>query len=200
MKKVSLMGAALLLSGCSFNAIEMAPEPTQQVYDLADPESDGVITARDNCLDTINGAEITNDGCGASTLEVIRVKLLVNFANDSAVIENKYKAEIEELADFMVAYPSITLVVEGHTSIVGSAEYNKDLSLRRAEAVKQLLVKQYGVSEERVQTKGFGFEKPLLEGNDEYVNAQNRRIVAEVTGEKEFIEMKWTIYSVDQQN
>jgi len=198
MKKISLLASVLLLSGCSLNIIEMAEEPTQQKYDLSDPEGDGIITARDNCLDTIPGAAVDNNGCGTDIIEKIRVKLLVNFDNNSSVVDVKYYPEIQKLADLMKEYKSVNVSIEGHTSIVGTAEHNKALSLSRAEAVKSILVRQYGIDSSRVNALGFGFDQLLFEGNDDYVNAQNRRIVAEIVGGQEIVDMKWNIYSVDQ--
>ncbi|WP_028869519.1 OmpA family protein [Psychromonas arctica] len=197
MKIISLFAAAILASGCSSNIIEMTPEPTVQVYDLSDLEGDGIISARDKCPATALGAEINNDGCSTDNLEKVRIKLLVNFDNDSAFVDGKYYAEIKALADLMKEYSSITVMIEGHTSIVGTEQYNKQLSLNRADAVKQILVNQYAVDENRIDTVGFGFEQLLFEGNDEYVNAQNRRIVAEVDGAADIVDMKWTIYTVD---
>ena len=176
----------------------MTEKPTEQIYDLSDPEGDGIITARDNCLDTISGAAVGNDGCGTDIIEKIRVKLLVNFDNNSSIVDAKYYPEIEKLAGLMKEYKSVNVSIEGHTSIVGTAEHNKELSLNRAKAVKSILVRQYGVDDSRINAIGFGFDQPLFEGNDDYVNAQNRRIVAEIVGGKEIVDMKWNIYSVDQ--
>lgn len=197
MKMISLLTAALLLSGCSFTVIDMAAEPTNQLFDLSDAEGDGIISARDLCPATLSGAEVSSNGCSAEKIEKVRVKLFVNFANDSAVIDSKYYSEIKSLADLMKENPLASVKIEGHTSIIGNAKYNKQLSLRRAQAVKRLLVKQYNINESRVGAVGFGFEQLLYEGNDEYVNAQNRRIVAEINSAEGVVDMKWTIYSVD---
>ncbi|TEW55377.1 OmpA family protein [Psychromonas sp. RZ22] len=197
MKKVSALIGLIFLSGCSTNAIDMAPEPTKQAFDLSDEEGDGVITARDNCPNSFAGAAVDSQGCSSEVVEKIRRKLLVNFATDSSYINPKYYNEIKGLADFMKEYPSVDVTIEGHTSIRGQAAYNKKLSLRRAEAIKKLLVGKYAIEENRVKAKGYGSEQPLLEGNDEYIHAKNRRIVAEIVSERKIVDMKWTIYSVD---
>jgi len=196
---ISLFTAVLLLSGCSFNVdvIEMATQPTNQLFDLTDSEGDGVISARDLCPISLSGAAVNNRGCATDKVEKVRIQLLVNFASGSAQVGTEYYAEIKSLADLMKENPTITVKIEGHTSIIGDANYNKKLSLRRAEAVKALLVKQYNIKASRVEASGFGFEELLYEGNDEYVNAHNRRIVAEINGAKDIVDMKWTIYSVD---
>lgn len=197
MKKISLLAGVLLLSGCSINVIDPSQTKTEQLYDLSDPEGDGVINARDNCIDTPLGAAVDNNGCGADVIEKMRVTLLVNFDNDSAVVDAKYFPEIQKLASLLNEYKSVNVSIEGHTSLVGSAVYNKALSLKRAEAVKSILVNRYSINQERVDAVGYGFEKLLVEGNSDYANAQNRRIVAEIAGGKEVIDMKWNIYSVD---
>ncbi|MEG3755587.1 OmpA family protein [Psychromonas arctica] len=200
MKKISLLAGVVLLSGCSINVIDPANVTTEQLYDLSDPEGDGVINARDNCIDTPLGAAIDNSGCSEDVIEKMRVTLLVNFDNDSSIVDPKYFPEIQKLAILLKDYKSVNVSIEGHTSKVGSAEYNKQLSLKRAEAVKSILVNRYSVNQDRVKAIGYGFEKLLSEGDSDYANAQNRRIVAEIAGGKEVIDMKWNIYSVDKRD
>ena len=67
-----------------------------------------------------------------------------------------------------------SFVIAGHTDRKGSPDYNIDLSLRRAEAVKRVLVTNYGIDAEALTTIGFGFEK-LANKNDPYA-AENRRV------------------------
>ncbi|TEW44844.1 OmpA family protein [Psychromonas algicola] len=198
MKKTSLLAVVLLLSGCSFSAVEMVDQATIQKYDLSDPENDGVISARDACPDTFSGANINNNGCAQETVEKIRRELMINFDSGSAEVKSKYYSEIKDLANFLNQYPTVSVTIEGHTSIVGDARYNKKLSLQRADAIKLLLVNKYGIKNSRVKAIGYGEEKPLLKGDSEYVHAKNRRIVAEIFGEKKIKDLKWTIYSVDQ--
>ena len=200
MKKISLLMAVLLLTGCSFSAIEMARFPTVQIFDLSDPEGDGVISARDECPDSSSGAEINNNGCGTETIETIRHELSVNFDKDSAEVTPDHYSEIEELANFLNAYPLTKVTIEGHTSIVGSAVYNKGLSLRRAEAIKAILIDKYHVNGNMITTIGYGAERPLLIGNNEYVHAKNRRIMVEFFGQIRIKDLKWTIYSVDDRD
>ena len=198
MKKSSLLVVIFLLTGCSISAVDMASQPTVQKYDLADPEKDGVITARDLCPDTFSGAEINNTGCGSETVEKIRRELMINFDSGSAQVRNKYYSEIKGLAVFLKEHPTANVTIEGHTSIVGDAGYNKKLSLARADAIKVLLVNQYGIKNSRVEAIGYGEERPLLKGNSDYIHAKNRRIVAEIFAEKTIQDVKWNIYSVDK--
>ena len=65
--------------------------------------------------------------------------------------------------------------IEGHTDAVGSLAYNSELSRLRAEAVKDFLVRQMGVSTERLAIAGRGFCAPA-NPRDPYA-AENRRVV-----------------------
>jgi OOP family OmpA-OmpF porin len=67
------------------------------------------------------------------------------------------------------------LAVHGHTDDVGTAEYNQQLSERRAEAVKQYLVSA-GIDPGIVTIKGFGKSSPIATGRDEASRAKNRRV------------------------
>jgi len=189
----------LFLSACSTQVIDMTPEPTVQKFDLTDVEGDGVVAARDECPETYTGAQVSNNGCGSKTVETVRRKLEVNFDTNSYVVKNEYLAEIQKLADFMLEFPHTKVTIEGHTSIRGKEELNKTLSQNRAQAIKEILVTKFNIAGDRIMPVGYGFERLLLEGDDEYIHARNRRIVAEISSDRSFTDMKWTIYSVDDE-
>ena len=199
MKALSMF-LLLLLSACSVQIIDMTPEPTQQQFDLSDGDGDGMIQARDECPDSNTGIKVDNQGCGSSRLHTMRHRLDVNFANDSSVVEPRYMPEIKKLADFMIEFPTAQVTIEGHTSIQGSAQYNTKLSKSRAVAIKDILTSRYQIVSERITTLGLGFDRLLLEGNDEYIHQKNRRIVAEISSDVSLAFMKWTIYSVDNES
>ncbi|PKI17599.1 OmpA family protein [Colwellia sp. 12G3] len=198
MKLITIL-SVLLLSACSVQVIDMTPEPTKQKFDLSDSEGDGIILARDECPNSNAGAQVGNNGCGSNTVHKIRHRLDVNFDTNSFKVKDEYIEKIGKLAEFMTEYPQVVVSIEGHTSIRGLAAHNIKLSQNRAEAIKEILIQQFNIASDRVTTVGYGFEKLLLEGNDEYIHEKNRRIVAEISSDKEIIDMKWTIYSVDNE-
>ena len=198
MKKLLIFMVFTFISGCSIQVVEMAVQPTEQKFDLTDSDSDGVVLAREKCIKSINGAKVNNSGCGDETAKKLRFKLLVNFESDSYVVEPEFYDEIKKLADFMKEHPKTDVMIEGHTSLVGTRAYNLELSQNRAQAVKNILINKYFIEKNRVGAIGYGFDRLLEEGNTEAINARNRRIVAEISSEIEIIDMKWTIYSVDQ--
>ena len=188
----------VVISGCSIQVVDMAKEPTEQKFDLSDSDSDGVILARELCADSSSGVQVDNTGCSPERTTKIRHELVINFDNSSYIVKPEFKGAIKELADFMVVHPTVIVTIEGHTSKVGSSEYNHRLSQNRAEAVKNVLINEFSIKDSRLTAIGYGFDKPLVDGIDDFSNARNRRVVAEISAEKEIKDLKWTIYSVDQ--
>jgi outer membrane protein OmpA-like peptidoglycan-associated protein len=86
------------------------------------------------------------------------------------------------VAGIFLAYPGLTLQVEGHTDSVGSDEMNQRLSEMRAGAVRDYLVEQ-GVQAETVTSRGFGKTKPVATNDTAEGRAQNRRVELVVSGE-----------------
>ena len=80
----------------------------------------------------------------------------------------------------MSQYPQTTATVEGHTDSVGTDAYNQSLSEKRAGAVRDVLVNQYGVGGERLNSVGYGESRPVADNATEEGRAINRRVEAEV--------------------
>ncbi|WP_161622642.1 OmpA family protein [Cesiribacter andamanensis] len=88
--------------------------------------------------------------------------------------------ELERIRDFLQNSPKIKIQINGHTDNVGDPTYNKQLSLKRAEAVMNYLL-QNGVSASRLTVMGYGQERPIVSNDDEEGGrAMNRRTEIEV--------------------
>ena len=146
-----------------------------------DSDADGVTDSFDDCPDTPKGYAVDEKGCTLYRNETITKRLMVNFEHNSAVVATDAMAEIEELAKFMRDYPQLNVVIEGHTSSVGSEVYNQHLSEQRANAVATLLTEQFGIDSSRVAAQGLGETQLLLLGNTQKVHAANRRIMAQLS-------------------
>ncbi|HSM27796.1 MAG TPA: OmpA family protein [Thioalkalivibrio sp.] len=110
---------------------------------------------------------------------VERIELQVLFDFDKSVIKSFYEPQFQQIAQLMRDDPErITTIVEGHTDWVGTDEYNQDLSERRANAVKQKLVADYGIAPERIETVGFGESQPVADNTTAAGRQQNRRAIA----------------------
>jgi len=162
---------------------EPVPVPTPPPA-CVDSDGDGVCNDVDRCPDTPYGAEVDADGCSVQVIPV-RVELDVKFDFDKAQVKPESQGDIKNLADFMHQYPQTSTKVEGHTDSTGADAYNQRLSERRANAVKQVLVNQYGIDPSRVDSAGYGKTRPIADNATKEGRALNRRVEAQVQAEKE---------------
>lgn len=93
--------------------------------------------------------------------------------NKASLREASYK-ELNELVEYMERRKHIRVEIAGHTDNVGSKENNLKLSRRRADRVKQYLVDQ-GIEPGRVETQGYGEDRPVAGNNTEEGRQKNRR-------------------------
>jgi len=99
----------------------------------------------------------------------------VLFDVDKATLAPGAARNIARIAAFMRSYPERQAIIEGHTDSSGEADYNMDLSRKRAFAVRDALV-DAGVDASRMSTQGFGETLPVA-SNDSVVGRQeNRRV------------------------
>jgi OOP family OmpA-OmpF porin len=100
----------------------------------------------------------------------------IYFDFNRATIKPESEPALKEMAAALLAQPRRAIRIEGHTDNIGSDSYNDDLSLRRANAVKETLVRDFGVNESMLSTIGYGERRPL-ESNDTLAGrARNRRV------------------------
>lgn len=116
--------------------------------------------------------------------EKVTIALEVKFDTAQAVVKPEYDDQLKKVSDFLKTYPDSKADIEGHTDNVGQAAYNKDLSQRRATAVRQALIDRFGADASRLTATGFGPEQPLVANDTAANRAVNRRVVASFTGTK----------------
>lgn len=100
--------------------------------------------------------------------------LLFDF--NKAELRESAKVGLMKLALLMDRNPSLYCWIEGHTDLIGGDEFNLDLSIRRAEAVKAYLVESMRMDAERIITRGFGKLSPIIADGDRDAQAINRRV------------------------
>lgn len=101
--------------------------------------------------------------------------LPVQFGFDSADILPAARRQLNALAEGIRMLPATkSVIIEGHTDAAGSAQYNEQLSQRRAYSVKQYLVAMHGINPARLQAVGMG-QRGLLHDFDPFA-AENRRV------------------------
>jgi len=92
------------------------------------------------------------------------------------------REKLAKISGIVLAYPALTLEIEGNTDSVGSDAYNQGLSERRAEAVRSYLAQQ-GVPESSMAAKGLGKTQPIASNSTAEGRQQNRRVELIVSGE-----------------
>lgn len=97
------------------------------------------------------------------------------FAFDSSVIRESAKPTLARIVQALAQNPNKKLHIEGHTCDIGTNEYNMGLSQRRANSVKDYLVKS-GIPTDRITTEAFGETEPLVPNENEAARKLNRRV------------------------
>jgi len=99
----------------------------------------------------------------------------VHFDFDKSVIRPDAVPVLNEAVDVLKAQGGVAVIVDGHTDSVGSDAYNLKLSRRRADAVKQYLMK-HEIPSNHITTEGFGKSHPVASNDTADGRAQNRRV------------------------
>lgn len=110
--------------------------------------------------------------------EKVTINLQVLFDNDKSVVKPQYLRDLSTAAEFMQKYSDTTVVIEGHTDSNASDAYNIALSERRAQAVKEVFINQFGISPSRIQAVGYGESRPIASNATAEGRQMNRRVVA----------------------
>lgn len=169
---------------------EPTPEPKPQPKPVdGDDDKDGVLNSVDKCPNTKAGAKVDARGCEIALPKVIETKaeacppkinLHINFKFDSSVIDEESKPRVTKFSEFLKCSKEYKAEIIGHTDSVGTDAYNQKLSQRRADAVRNELVKD-GVAADRVTTTAKGESEPIATNKTREGRAENRRIEAQLT-------------------
>jgi outer membrane protein OmpA-like peptidoglycan-associated protein len=104
-----------------------------------------------------------------------------NFAFGKAELPDPAKARLDEVIRQVKADPkNIFFEVEGHTDNVGNPEFNRQLGLERAEAVKRYLYEQHQIPLHKINVISYGEDKPVAPNTNKDGRAQNRRVVVKI--------------------
>ncbi|MBK5278287.1 MAG: OmpA family protein, partial [Bacteroidia bacterium] len=120
---------------------------------------------------------------GTLTIEMTKLKVGVSkvlrniyFDFAKATFKNESYNELNKLENMMKQNAGLRVEISGHTDNVGSWEYNKQLSQRRANAVKDFLTSK-GIDTRRIKATGYGEDKPIATNDDDAEGREiNRRV------------------------
>ena len=154
-----------------------------------DKDNDGIPDGQDKCQgpkETYNGYQ-DDDGCPDKPPRQVRpfagTVRGITFKLDKAEIRRRSYRVLNKAVRVFKKRTDLRVKIVGHTDDIGTAEYNLDLSRRRAESVRAYLVNK-GIVAERIETEGVGFSRPLIKGKTRAARAKNRRIEFQILGGK----------------
>ena len=150
-----------------------------------DNDRDGLLDQVDRCPlqpETMNQFE-DHDGCPdqrveapAQEGELIGLSEKIFFKHNESIILRRSYPVLGQVADLLKRHPQITKVrIEGHTDDTGGVQFNLNLSERRAESVRLHLV-GLGIEIQRLESVGYGDQRPIASNDTEEGKALNRRV------------------------
>jgi len=143
-----------------------------------DSDGDGVPDYLDQCPGTPAGVAVDAVGCPLTVLQRSAATWTFNdihFAVAKSDINPASYGILNEIAAALAADPQLTVVVEGHTDITGTRDFNLALSQRRAQAVVDYLVGK-GVAPNRLSAIGYGPDRPVADNATALGRSKNRRV------------------------
>ncbi|GAF54325.1 LOW QUALITY PROTEIN: outer membrane protein A precursor [Psychrobacter sp. JCM 18900] len=123
---------------------------------------------------------IVTETSSTPVAEKMTIDLEILFETDKAVVRPEYYSKATELVEFMRQYPNTVVTIEGHTDSRGKDNYNQDLSQRRVNAVKEVLITEFGIASDRISAIGYGESQPRASNDTVDGRQLNRRVVAVV--------------------
>ena len=142
-----------------------------------DTDGDGVLDKDDNCPNIAGPA--SNNGCPMVS-EAVQQDLLdlaraIFFNVNKFTFTAETQVRLVKISQILDGYKTINFTVEGHTDDTGSAAYNKKLSQKRAEAVRDYLV-EHGFPSNKITAVGYGEERPICPTKTRKCRQANRRV------------------------
>ena len=147
-------------------------EETALQNTTTDTDEDAVPDSIDLCPETQRDIAVDSTGCAAG----VAINLEgVNFLYDSHELTGEAQGILDRVAGIIIQQPQLRLQIAGHTDATGDPAYNQELSMQRAEAVRDYLVAQ-GVNPRYIGAVGYGGQRPIAENTTLEGLRKNRRV------------------------
>lgn len=104
----------------------------------------------------------------------------VEFENGKAALRPEMFEDLDKIIDFLLDNPDFKLRVSGHTDSDGREAFNLELSQQRAESIKEYITYFGNIASGRVEARGYGSSKPIVEEKNDADKAMNRRVEFEI--------------------
>ncbi len=162
---------------------------------LTDTDGDGIMDGEDLCPNTPGVVE--NRGCpkqdalkpGNINQQIGLLAASIYFDTNSDRIKSISFGTIDKIINLMKQVPEVKFVIEGHTDNRNSDRYNLYLSQRRAASVRKYMIKQ-GISNTRLDSKGYGESRPKFSNSNAGGRQLNRRVEIKPTNSFEVLNKK----------
>ena len=143
-----------------------------------DSDGDGFVDPEDKCMDEAGPKE--NNGCPQLSKEIIHslneFGSRINFVADRYdIFGAKTRENLLKIKELLESHPEGILLIEGYASAEGEQDYNLELSVNRAQAVRKYLI-TLGVDPSRLEVQGFGTSDPIGDNSRPEGRAINRRV------------------------
>ena len=177
MKKVLLMISVsflIILTGCS----SVDKQPLKELV-IEETENEFVMEDIDVSKKTLEEIIVFNEKGVTIRREgnnlVLSMPELVLFDFNKYEVKNKVKGSLNALAKALEENPDIRIKIDGYTDFIGSEGYNLELSVKRADAIKDYLANR-GVKLSNISIEGYGKQNPIASNQTEKGRAKNRRV------------------------
>ncbi|WP_372871068.1 OmpA family protein [Shewanella sp.] len=163
------------------------------VWAVGDEDADGVPDYKDACPGTPAGSFVGANGCIVPLPITPPVCMLtldmqpypadceqaeiptIYFEFGSALVPFDDSSLLAQLVEH-IKDKQVSVLLRGHTDIIGRDDLNKELSLARAENVAAVLNQDFGIARERIMLESCGNSEPVASNDTELGRAQNRRV------------------------
>ena len=168
-------GGTVLVERPGYTALKFVRQGAGNVYAVVSTSNGGYRLQIDVLEEKAMKQEITANLMWEKLQKDGFISLHINFDTNKATIKPESMPLVQQIVDLMKGQPNLKVSIEGHTDSQGNAAANKTLSLNRAKAVASA-VAAGGIRADRMQTVGWGQEKPVADNRTEEGRAANRRV------------------------
>src|SRR2546430_8911295 len=141
----------------------------------------GAKAAQQTADSAVAGVNATNERISALDDYTPQETAAVNFRTGSSVLLPEAKTKLDEIATKALNAKAYVVEVTGHADATGNANFNRQLSQRRADAVIRYLVEQHKIPLRRIITPyGFGATEPIADNKTREGREQNRRVEVKI--------------------
>lgn len=168
-------GNSILPDEGELNTVKQLPSEIITEQEIAEDIGPGMVSVNEKLSIVGNEERFYSSSIREASLPVASFETQIAFGRNSDVVNPAFDPEIDKIAVLLINNPTAAAILEGYTDNVGPSVYNIDLSIRRANAVRELLVLR-GVDSSRIETAGVGDSNPVSSNETLAGRSRNRRV------------------------